>query len=81
MNDSEHIQPGQEQSVTGVTPLFQDIAETIRQARSQVRQAVNQAMVQCYWQIGCLIVEHEQQGSARAAYGKQQLKLLSEQLT
>lgn len=26
-----------------------------------------------YWEIGRLIVEHEQQGQARAAYGKQQL--------
>jgi len=50
-------------------------------ARQQVQQAVNSAMVQCYWQIGRLIVEHEQQGQARAAYGKQQLQALSEQLT
>lgn len=28
-----------------------------------------------------LIVEHEQQGESRAAYGKQQLQLLSQQLT
>lgn len=81
MNDSEHIQPAREQSISEITSLFQDIAETIRQARTQVRQAVNQAMVQCYWQIGCLIVEHEQQGNSRAAYGKQQLQTLSSQLT
>jgi len=31
--------------------------------------------------IGRLIVEHEQQGQARAAYGKRQLQTLSEQLT
>jgi len=33
------------------------------------------------WQIGRLIVEHEQQGNSRAAYGKQQLQTLSTQLT
>jgi len=38
-------------------------------------------MVQSYWQIGHLIVEHEQQGQQRAAYGKQQLQQLSKQLT
>ena len=38
-------------------------------------------MVQSYWEIGRLIVEHEQQGSSRAEYGKQQLQQLSHQLT
>ncbi len=38
-------------------------------------------MVQSYWEIGRLIVEHEQQGNRRAEYGKQQLKQLSQQLT
>ncbi|GGB41981.1 hypothetical protein GCM10011502_14130 [Oceanisphaera marina] len=38
-------------------------------------------MVQSYWQIGRLIVEEEQQGENRAAYGKQQLQQLSKQLT
>lgn len=61
--------------------LLTDIAAVIQQSRQQVQQAVNSAMVQCYWQIGRLIVEHEQQGQARAVYGKQQLQTLSEQLT
>jgi hypothetical protein len=38
-------------------------------------------MVQTYWQVGRLIVEDEQQGSERAAYGKQVLKQLSSALT
>lgn len=37
-------------------------------------------MVQTSWQIGRLIIEHEQQGESRAAYGKQQLELLSVRL-
>ena len=52
--------------------LVAAIAIQIEQARSQVRQAVNSAMVASYWQIGRLIVEHEQQGHSRAAYGTQQ---------
>lgn len=70
MTDKELIQNG----------LYQSIAEVIAQARQQVRQAVNQHMVQVYWHIGRLIVEQEQQGQERAEYGKQQLKQLSERL-
>ncbi len=61
--------------------LVAEIAREIEAARGQVRQAVNSAMVQSYWQIGRLIVEHEQAGESRAAYGKQQLQALSQQLT
>jgi hypothetical protein len=64
-----------------LAPLFNDIAAVIQQFRQQVQQAVNSTMVQCYWHIGRLIVEHEQQGQSRAAYGKHQLEVLSEQLT
>jgi predicted nuclease of restriction endonuclease-like (RecB) superfamily len=38
-------------------------------------------MVASYWEIGRLIVEHEQQGQARAAYGQRQLAELSTRLT
>ena len=37
-------------------------------------------MVHTYWQVGHLIVEHEQKGKIRANYGQQQIKILSEQL-
>jgi predicted nuclease of restriction endonuclease-like (RecB) superfamily len=61
--------------------LVDQIAEVVRQARGRVRQSVNQAMVACYWEIGRLIVAHEQQGRARAAYGQRQLAELSARLT
>jgi predicted nuclease of restriction endonuclease-like (RecB) superfamily len=64
-----------------LAPLVDKIAGIIEQARGQVRQSINSAMVESYWQIGRLIIEHEQQGSARAEYGKQQLLYLSKQLT
>ena len=60
--------------------LVSQIAEIIHEARGRVRQHVNQTMVSCYWQIGRLIVEHEQQGQARAAYGQRQLAELSARL-
>lgn len=82
MQDSRHLTPSTNQAVTeDLAPLLSHIAAVIQQSRQQVQQAVNSAMVQCYWQIGRLIVEHEQQGQARAVYGKQQLQTLSEQLT
>jgi hypothetical protein len=61
--------------------LVSEIRELIATARQQVVQAVNSTMVQTYWQIGRLIVEDEQQGDSRAAYGKQQLQRLSGELT
>lgn len=61
--------------------LLHNIAAIIEQARQQVRATVNSAMVQSYWEIGRLIVEEEQQGASRAAYGKQQLQIFSEALT
>ena len=61
--------------------LFHSISELIQQARQQVLRSVNTAMVQTYWHIGKIIVEHEQQGESRAAYGKQQLQQLSGRLT
>lgn len=48
--------------------LVEPIALVIEQARGQVRQAVNNAMVQSYWLVGQMIVEHEQQGAARAQF-------------
>lgn len=70
-----------EQNPTAFSRLVSAITQQIEQARGQVRQAVNTAMVQSYWEIGRLIVEHEQQGNSRAGYGKQQLQQLSQQLT
>lgn len=61
--------------------LLVEIKQIVEQARSQVKQAVNAAMVQAYWQIGRLIVEQEQKGHVRAEYGRAQLKQLSEKLT
>tara|TARA_R110001599_G_scaffold337213_3_gene555441 strand:- start:16729 stop:17775 length:1047 start_codon:yes stop_codon:yes gene_type:complete len=68
-------------SQNSVSGLVEPIAQIIEQARGQVRQAVNSAMVHSYWHIGQMIVEYEQQGASRAEYGKQQLQQLSAQLT
>ncbi|WP_066802443.1 PDDEXK nuclease domain-containing protein [Moraxella oblonga] len=62
-------------------PLLNQISDVIEQSRLMTKQAVNTAMVACYWQIGQIIVEFEQNGNARAEYGKAQLQTLSVQLT
>jgi predicted nuclease of restriction endonuclease-like (RecB) superfamily len=41
----------------------------------------NSALLETYWQIGKIIVEDEQQGKAKATYGKATLKKLANQLT
>lgn len=61
--------------------LLTDIRELLATARGQIAQSVNSAMLQTYWQVGCLIVEDEQDGQARAQYGAQVLQWLSAQLT
>lgn len=75
-------EPKKELSMTMPNPrLLTEIRGLIETARQQVVRAVNSSMVQTYWHIGRLIIEDEQQGEARAAYGKQQLLRLSQELT
>ena len=61
--------------------IYSEIKETLLASRSQAYSAVNYAMVYAYWHIGRIIVEHEQNGSLRAEYGKEVLKNLSDRLT
>ncbi len=61
--------------------LYQEIRSVLESARAGAYRAVNAAMVQAYWQIGRLIVEHEQGGRKRAAYGAAVLDDLSRRLT
>ncbi len=61
--------------------LFHQVAELLQYARRQVLRTVNSTMTYTYFEIGRMIVEEEQNGKDRAAYGKQVLKGLSEQLT
>lgn len=58
-----------------------DVKEILNAARKTVYTSVNTAMVQAYWLIGKRIVEEEQNGKGRAAYGKEIVKTLSAELT
>ena len=61
--------------------LYSQVRAVLAQARQAAQRNVNQAMVQSYWQIGRLIVEDEQAGRERAAYGAQTLQALALRLT
>jgi predicted nuclease of restriction endonuclease-like (RecB) superfamily len=63
------------------TQLLNNIRQLLSHARQTLTQTVNTAMVQTYWHVGRLIVEHEQQGRARAQYGRQALEQLAQHLT
>lgn len=67
--------------LTPYEDIYSEIKETLLLSRNQAYSAVNFAMVQAYWQIGRIIVEHEQNGNARADYGKAVLQELSSRLT
>jgi len=61
--------------------LIDNISEAISAARRRVATQINTAMTQTYWQIGKYIVEYEQGGKAKVAYGASTLTELSRQLT
>lgn len=61
--------------------LYESIKTIILQSRERVFRATNSALLESYWAIGKLIVEEEQNGNARAVYGKATIKNLSKQLT
>ena len=61
--------------------FLRSVSNVLSQARKNAKTAVNISMVYAYYEIGRMIVEEEQQGENRAAYGKQILKELSAYLT
>lgn len=68
-------------SITTLQPLIDNISMAINDARRKVASHINATMTQAYWQIGKYIVEYEQGGQAKVAYGTSTLTELSHQLT
>ena len=62
------------------TELLSAIRTLLHESRSQLQQTINHAMVKTYWEVGRLIVEEEQKGEKRAAYGQSQIKALAQDL-
>jgi len=60
--------------------LYGDVLDIIETARNKLFRIANVSIVQSYWNIGRLMIEEEQNGADRAAYGKQVVELLSARL-
>ena len=62
------------------TLLFQDVCSIIEHGRQQAYGSVSHIAIATYWNVGKRIVEEEQNGEKRAAYGIGLMKNLSESL-
>jgi hypothetical protein len=60
--------------------LYTRVRGVLHQARQQSWCQVNHTMVRAYWNVGRLIVEHEQAGQARAAHGARLLQTRARRL-
>ena len=67
--------------LAGYKTVLSEVVELLEGARRAAARSVNYLMTTAYWEIGRRIVESEQSGEKRAAYGKALLKRLSEDLT
>lgn len=61
--------------------FYEEIKLLLHNAKNRVYQTINTTMTQTYFEIGKKIVEEEQEGKARAEYGKALLESLSVELT
>lgn len=69
------------EDLTYTNSMTNEIRELILNARQHVAVQVNTELLSTYWNVGRIIVEHEQENKERADYGKQTLKQLSKELT
>ena len=67
--------------LTYTNSMMNEIRELLINARQRVAVQVNTELLSTYWNVGRIIVEHEQENKERADYGKPTLKQLSKELT
>lgn len=58
-----------------------DVANLVEEARRASARVVNSVMAATYWMVGARIVEEEQGGDTRAAYGEELIRRLASDLT
>lgn len=61
--------------------MIEEIQEIMIKAREKAAYQINNELLTAYWNIGRVIVEHEQDSKERAEYGKETLRQLSFVLT
>lgn len=65
----------------GIAPLIAEVRQLVQSARRNVASVIDTFQVMTNFEIGRRIVEHEQKGEKRAAYGSELLIELSTRLT
>lgn len=61
--------------------MLTGVVRLIERARVGAARSVNVVLTSTYWLVGQRIIEHEQLGSERAAYGQALVKRLAHDLT
>lgn len=61
--------------------LITQITELVNNAKQTLVNEINRSIVNVYWKIGKIIVSNESEFNNRLEYGKEVLKLLSDELT
>ena len=61
--------------------ILSDMCEIIESSQKAAYQAVNVALVQRNWLLGCRIASEELQGEDRAKYGSEIIKILAKELS
>ena len=80
----DHSNPRTPQASTNAqafNALLEQVRSLVQSATKTAATTINALQVITSFEIGRMIVEHEQQGVQRARYGKQVLKTLSDRLT
>lgn len=65
---------------SNIENLYSKVVQHVDYARGVIKRTIDLEMVRAYWLIGRDIIEEEQNGQERAAYGKLILKNLSQRL-
>lgn len=71
---------GNKAPLAGYDSILSSVTELLESARRASDRAVNAVMTATYWEIGRRIVEFEQGGKRRTAYGEKLLERMSDDL-
>lgn len=69
------------EDLPGYDEVLAGISDLLDRARHSAARAVNSILTPTYWEVGRRVVEFEQRGQARAAYGEGLWKRLADDLT
>jgi len=75
------LQPQTAPAIAGYPRVLKDLVSLLETARRTAARSVNAVMTATYWELGRRIVEEEQRGHRRAAYGEELVGQLSRDLS